>query len=94
MQNLVTTLNDDGVCPFLHDVDICGPARQEMVDMDGLLLSEPAASANGLCHAGLEVVLSRRQERRKEEDMVGELQIPISQKLIVDPVKPLHKEGE
>jgi hypothetical protein len=51
-----------------------------VVGVDFSWLSEPAASADCLDHARRVVLLTGCQERREEEDMVGELQVTIDQK--------------
>lgn len=79
LQNFGAALDDDGTGPFLQDVDVRGSARQEVVDVDGFGLSEPAASADCLGHAGRVVLLTGCQEGREEEDMVGQLQVAIDQ---------------
>jgi hypothetical protein len=82
LQNFGAALDDDGTGSFLQDIDVRGSARQEMVNVDGFGLSEPAASADCLGHAGRVVLLTGSQEGREEEDMVGQLQVAIDQKLV------------
>lgn len=96
LQIIVTALYDDSTGPFLENVDVCGSARQEVVDVDSTSLSEPAASADCLGHTGVEVVLTGCQERRKEENMIGELEVPIDQKLVskIDSNRGMHETNE
>lgn len=82
MQNRGTALYNDGTGPLLKDIDVGGSARQEVVGVDSEFLSEPAASADCLGHTGVVFVLTRCQERRKEENMVSELQVPIDEKSV------------
>lgn len=70
---------DDSASPLLKDINIGSSARQEVVDVDSTLLSEPAASADCLGHTGVKVVLAGCQEGRKEENMIGKLKVPIDQ---------------
>jgi len=60
----------------LKDIHIDGALRDDMVDVNLFRLAIASTSGNGLCHSGVKIVLSLRQQRRDEDDVIGVGEIP------------------
>ena len=60
----------------LKDVNIDSTLRQDMVDVDFLLLSVSTTTSNGLDYSRIVLILALRQQWGHKNNMIGDNQVP------------------